>query len=323
MAKIEFYYNTEKCTYQKIEPTFKDKIRRIAIYLSLSVVVASGMFKLSQYLFKSPKEVYLSQEINDKLFYLDVHKKRLLEISQQLKELEKKDDQIYRIIFEVDPISPSIRSAGIGGSERYASLIGQDLVNEVVLLDIYHYIDQLKRKMYIQSKSYDEIVKLAFNREKLLAAIPAIQPLKKNQCRLTSGFGMRFHPILNYKRLHTGIDFSAPNGTPIYATADGVVAYTRSSATGYGMEIELDHGFGYRTKYAHMSAFNAKKGQRVKRGDGYVGNTGTSTASHLHYEVIKNGSKINPVHYFFHDLNEDEYSEILELASIENASMGM
>ena len=180
--------------------------------------------------------------------------------------------------------------------------------------------------MYIQSKSYDEVIELAENKERLYAAIPAIQPIaNKELVRLSSGFGIRIHPVYKVRKMHTGIDFSAPIGTPNYATADGVVEKVKVSFSGYGKNLLVDHGYGFKTRYAHMHEFAVRKGQRIKRGQviGYVGNTGTSTGPHLHYEVIKNNRKINPVHYFFKDLNPDEYEKIVELASIENQSLGM
>jgi murein DD-endopeptidase MepM/ murein hydrolase activator NlpD len=182
----------------------------------------------------------------------------------------------------------------------------------------------LEKELYIQTKSYDDIVRLAKNKSKMLASIPAIQPLtNKELTRMASGFGMRIHPIYKLKRMHTGVDLAAPKGTPIYATGDGVVRFTKRNPGGYGNEIQIDHGFGYETKYAHLERFEVKPGQKVKRGEviGFVGTSGSSTAPHLHYEVIHNGNKVNPVHYFFQDLNAEEYEKILELAAVENQSL--
>jgi len=187
-------------------------------------------------------------------------------------------------------------------------------------------LDKLSRQIYIESKSHDEIVELAENKEKLYAAIPAIQPVpKKATVVLASGFGIRIHPIYKVRKMHSGMDFAAPIGTPIYASADGVVDGVDVSFTGYGKKIEINHGFGYRTRYAHMHAFAVRNGQHVKRGEliGFVGDTGLSTAPHLHYEVFINGAQVNPVHYFFNDLNPAEYAKIIELASIENQALGM
>ena len=183
-----------------------------------------------------------------------------------------------------------------------------------------------RRKLYIESKSQDEVVSLAEKKEKLYAAIPAIQPISNKQLlALSSGFGWRTHPIYKVKKMHPGIDFAASIGTPIYATADGTIEQVSVKFSGYGKMVEIDHGFGYRTRYAHMHGFAVRSGQSVKRGDliGYVGNTGMSTAPHLHYEVLINGGQVNPVHYFYNDLSPAEYEKVLELASIENQSLGM
>jgi murein DD-endopeptidase MepM/ murein hydrolase activator NlpD len=195
-----------------------------------------------------------------------------------------------------------------------------------VILELHEKIDRLRRKIYIESKSQDEVVELAENKEKLFAAIPAIQPIANKQLiALASGFGLRIHPVYKVKKMHTGIDFAAPIGTPIYATADGVIEEVSVKFSGYGKMIVIDHGFGYQSRYAHMHEFAVRQGQKVKRGDliGYVGNTGLSTAPHLHYEVLLNGVLINPVHYFYNDLSAAEYEKVIELASIENQSLGM
>ena len=195
-----------------------------------------------------------------------------------------------------------------------------------MVISLNEKVDLLRRKLYIESKSQDEVVKLAEKKEKLYAAIPAIQPVSNKQLHaLASGFGWRTHPIYKVKKMHTGIDFAASIGTPIYATADGTIAEVSVKFSGYGKMVEVDHGFGYRTRYAHMHEFAVRSGQNVKRGDliGYVGNTGLSTAPHLHYEVLINGSQVDPVHYFYNDLTAAEYEKVLELASIENQSLGM
>jgi len=201
----------------------------------------------------------------------------------------------------------------------------QGLEQEKLILSTLKKIESLKKQMYIQTKSYDEIVLLAKNKDQMYASIPAIQPVtNKELTRLASGFGRRIDPIYKVRRMHYGVDFSAPRGTPVYTTGDGVVKKVKTNYGGYGKEILIDHGYGYVTRYAHLSEFNIKKGQKVKRGEciGYIGSTGKSTAPHLHYEVIKDKRKVNPVHYFYNDLNEKEYQKILELSSIENQSLG-
>ena len=228
------------------------------------------------------------------------------------------------LFFAADPIPQSIRDAGVGGSERYKKLLEEGLRQEELILSTVSKIDVLKKRMYIQTKSYDEIIALAKRKNEMLANTPAIQPIENKKLkRMASGFGMRIHPIYKVRKMHTGCDFTARTGTPIYATGDGVVKSVDKKYGGYGKKVIIDHGFGYQTLYAHMSKFNVKVGQKVKRGEviGFVGNTGASTAPHLHYEVIYKGKKVNPVHYFFNDLDEGQYEEILELASRENQSL--
>jgi murein DD-endopeptidase MepM/ murein hydrolase activator NlpD len=229
-------------------------------------------------------------------------------------------------VLGAEPIDKDIRNAGAGGADRYEDIREKNIDHEDLVIDLNEKVDLLRRKLYIESKSQDEVVKLAEKKEKLYASIPAIQPISNKQLlALASGFGWRTHPIYKVKKMHTGIDFAASIGTPIYATADGTVAEVSVKFSGYGKMVEVDHGFGYRTRYAHMHEFAVRSGQNVKRGDliGYVGNTGLSTAPHLHYEVLINGSQVDPVHYFYNDLTAGEYEKVLELASIENQSLGM
>jgi murein DD-endopeptidase MepM/ murein hydrolase activator NlpD len=247
-------------------------------------------------------------------------------MSNILENIEHRDDNIYRVVLGAEPIDKSIRNAGVGGTDRYADIKEKNITQEDLILTMSEKVDLLRRKVYIESKSQDEVVKLAEKKEKLYAAIPAIQPISNKQLvALASGFGMRTHPVYKVKKMHTGIDFAASIGTPIYATADGTVAEVSVRFSGYGKMVEIDHGFGYRTRYAHMHEFAVRSGQNVKRGDliGYVGNTGLSTAPHLHYEVLINKGQVDPVHYFYNDLSPAEYEKVLELASIENQSLGM
>jgi murein DD-endopeptidase MepM/ murein hydrolase activator NlpD len=240
--------------------------------------------------------------------------------------MEKRDDNIYRVVLGAEPIEQAIRTAGIGGADRYADIKNKNIIHKNIVLDLHKRVDKLKRKIYIEAKSQDEVVQLAEKKEKLFAAIPAIQPVaNKELIALASGFGMRFHPIYKVKKMHTGVDFAAAIGTPIYATADGVVSVLEINFSGYGKVVLLDHGFGYKTRYAHMHGFAVYQGQKVKRGEliGYVGNTGLSTSPHLHYEVFINGIHVDPIHYFFNDLNPAEYEKLIELASVENQSLGM
>lgn len=323
MPKIKYYYDSETCRYEPVKITTRDIIIDGIMMVSLILVAAFCVVIVYMSYFDSPKEMSLRTE-NEKLnFYYVMLKKDMLRISETLALLQERDDHIYRTIFEQDPIPESIRSAGIGGVERYNEILESKLEEEVMVLDALKKLDQLKRQMYIQTKSYDEILSLADNQHLMLSSIPAITPVPTSQSRLSSGFGMRLHPIYKVRKLHTGIDFGARIGTPIYATGAGVVTKISNSFHGYGKQIEIDHGFGFVTKYAHMSEFKVKLGQKVKRGEciGYTGNSGTSTAPHLHYEVIKNRKKVNPIHYFYQDISNDEYEMLLKLASIENESL--
>lgn len=326
MARIKYYYDTETCKYERVKVKTQDVVLNFLGLASLIIACAVGLLMLYNNYFESPKELKLKNEVADLQHYYNTLSDDVAKMDQIITALENRDDNIYRIVLGAEPIDTEIRNAGVGGAERYADIRSSSTEFKDEILKIAENVDKLKRQIYIQSKSYDEIVELAENKEKLFAAIPAIQPVSNEELiRLASGFGYRVHPVYKVKKLHTGIDFSAPIGTPIYATADGTIEEVNVSFSGYGKTLIIEHGFGFKTRYAHMHQFAVKEGEKVKRGQviGYVGNTGTSTASHLHYEVIKNGSKINPVHYFFNDLNPDEYEKIVELASIENQSLGM
>ncbi len=284
------------------------------------------MARIKYYYFESPKELLLKNEVKEMEFYYDNLLLEVNKLQSQLGNMEHRDDNIYRVVLGAEPIDKSIRDAGIGGIDRYEDVRRKNIIHEDIIVRLSEQVDNLRRKIYIESKSQDEVVELAESKEKLFAAIPAIQPVANKQLiALASGFGLRIHPIYKVKKMHTGVDFAAAIGTPIYATADGTVDKVDVSFSGYGKVIEIDHGFGYRSRYAHMHGFAVSKGQKIKRGDliGYVGNTGLSTAPHLHYEVFVNGIHANPVHYFFNDLNPAEYEKIIELASIENQSLGM
>jgi murein DD-endopeptidase MepM/ murein hydrolase activator NlpD len=326
MARIKYYYDTETCKYERIKTTTGDIILNALGIFSLTLAMAAGILLVSRSYFESPKELLLKNEVKEMEFYYDNLLQEVNKLQKQLANMEYRDDNIYRVVLGAEPIDKSIREAGIGGIDRYEDVREKNIIHEDIIVKLSESVDNLRRKIYVESKSQDEVVDLAESKEKLFAAIPAIQPVANKQLiALASGFGLRIHPIYKVKKMHTGIDFAAAIGTPIYATADGLIDKVDISFSGYGKVIEIDHGFGYRTRYAHMHGFAVRQGQKVKRGDliGYVGNTGLSTAPHLHYEVFVNGVHANPVHYFFNDLNPAEYEKIIELASIENQSLGM
>lgn len=326
MARIKYYYDTETCKYERVRTKNSDIVLNTLGILSLTLSMALGLLILYSTYFESPKEVMLKNQVKELEFYYNSLNTDVEELKRILNNIEHRDDNIYRVVLGAEPIDKSVRDAGVGGVDRYAEIKEKNVIQKDVIIALHEKVDQLRRKLYIESKSQDEVASLAENKEKQLAAVPAIQPVANKQLiALASGFGFRVHPIYKVKKMHTGIDFAASIGTPIYATADGKVLEVSVRFSGYGKMVEIDHGFGYHTRYAHMHGFAVRQGQQVKRGDliGYVGNTGLSTAPHLHYEVLLNGQHINPVHYFFNDLTPAEYEKIIELASVENQSLGM
>ncbi|HAI75967.1 MAG TPA: peptidase M23 [Microscillaceae bacterium] len=324
MAKVKYYYDTESCKYEVIKSKPLDIILNFLGFLTLSVLLAIGLTLVFSRFYKSDREIALQKENDELLVHFELMNKQMNEINQMMDALQKRDDNIYRVIFEAEPIPTKDRSAGTGGSDKYQSMLKKGMRHEEMLSNLLKRVDRLKQQMYVQTKSYDEIANLAKNKNKMLASIPAIQPIdNKELTRLSSGFGMRMHPVYKVAQFHPGIDFAAPYGTPIYATGDGLITEASYNGGGYGNAVKIEHGHGYETFYAHMAEIKVKKGQKVKRGEciGYVGSTGFSTAPHLHYEVIYNKENINPVYYFFNDLSPEEYQKILELAAIENQSL--
>ncbi|KYG73256.1 MULTISPECIES: M23 family metallopeptidase [Roseivirga] len=325
MSKIKYYYDTETCKYERIKVKKRDVVINALGFLSLALVLSVGIIVVLGQYFDSPKEAALKEENNELKLYYDLMKDQVDGMDAMLGVLQEKDDNVYRVVFEAEPIPETVREAGSGGALRYRQLLESDMENKNLVVSALEKIDNVKKKMYIQTKSYDEVMALALDKERLYSSMPAIQPVSnKDLRRFSSGFGYRTDPIFKVKRMHYGSDFSAEQGTPIYATGDGVVSKTTSSTIGYGKHIIIDHGFGYETLYGHMSRFAVRPGQKVKRGEviGYVGNSGKSTAPHLHYEVHINGVAKDPINYFFKDLNAAEYEEILRLSSIENQSLG-
>ncbi len=315
MPRNKYRYNPESLTYERVSRSVRQRIFRFFTYFIGSVLVAIIYGVLFTTFFDSPKERLLKNENEQLQVQYEIMNNRLGQMENVLEDIQQRDDNIYRTIFGADPIPKSIRDAGFGGSNRYANLEGYK--NSEIVIETAKRLDKLTKKIYVQSKSYDDVIELAKNKELMLSHIPAIQPISnKDLTRTASGWGWRIHPIYKIKKFHYGMDFTAPTGTEIYATGDGVVLEVDASRRGYGNHVLIDHGFGYVTLYAHMSKFNVKKGQKVKRGDviGYVGSTGTSTAPHLHYEVHLNGKKVNPINYYFNDLSASEYDRMIEIS---------
>lgn len=324
MARIKYYYDTETCKYERIKVSNWDIFLNMLGFLALSLILAVVIvFVFSNY-FESPRVSLLRKENKELLLYYEEMQKELNRMGNMMLALQDRDDNIYRVIFEADAIPSTVRDAGVGGADRYRALREERLERESLVISTFEKIDKLKKQMYIQTKSYDEILQLAINKENMMASIPSIQPLtNKELTRLASGYGMRMHPLLKIRRMHWGIDFSAPQGTPIYATGDGKIRLVRWEGAG-GNTVIIDHGFGYETRYLHLSKYAVKLGQNVKRGEviGYVGNTGLSAAPHLHYEILKDGAHVNPVMYFYKEVSDEEFDKLLELASTENQSLG-
>lgn len=321
MGKRHTYrFNPHTLSYEKVVVGMKEKVKKIS-FTALFGVVLGVLFMVTGYqIIDSPKERMLKREIQQYKRQVASMNERITRAETVLEDIENRDDNIYRTIFEVEPISPSVRHSGIGGVERYAEMDGYDCSDEII--NTTKRIDNLSKRLYIQSVSLDEVYNMAKNKSERMASMPAIMPIAKNRGKIVSGFGMRYHPILKYRRMHTGIDITAHKGTPIYATGDGtVVSAGRNIAglAGYGTVCIINHGYGYQTLYAHMESVKVRAGQKVKRGEliGTVGSTGLSQGAHLHYEVIQNGKKVNPIYYFFNDLTPNEYEQVIEAANQE------
>jgi murein DD-endopeptidase MepM/ murein hydrolase activator NlpD len=321
VARIKYRYNTKSLEYERVEVSFKEKLLRFISYVVVGLSFAIVSVLITYQIIDSPKEKQLQREIENLQNQYEDFNDKLLLVSKVLDDVQQRDDNIYRVIFEADPIPSSIRKAGFGGVNRYMKYDGYD--NSLMLKETAQKLDIIQKQLYIQSKSLDDVYQMAKNKAQMLASIPAIQPISnKDLKRIASGFGYRIHPVYKTGKMHTGIDFTAPKGTEIYATGDGIVINSEATSTGYGRHVIINHGYGYQTLYGHMNRITVHKGQKLKRGDliGYVGNTGSSTGPHLHYEVIKDGEKVNPVNYFYNDLNPEEYDLMLEISSSSNQS---
>ncbi len=321
MGKVKYYYDTKTLSYKKIEVGPGKKARRVALYLTSAISLALVMMLAFYNFFDSPKEKELRRELENMKLRYSVFNQHIEQLESVLDDMADRDNNIYRVVFGADSIPMSIRKAGFGGVNRYKNMEGFD--NSDLIAATAKRLDQISKQMYVQSKSYDEIVALAENKTEMLSSIPAIQPVaNKDLKRMASGYGWRIHPIYKTRKFHYGMDFSAPEGTEVYATGDGVVKKVTKSRRGLGYHIEIDHDFGYETVYGHLSGFKVKRGQKVTRGQiiGLVGSTGSSTAPHLHYEVHKNGKRINPLYYYYNDLTDEEYDLMIELASRVNQS---
>lgn len=315
-----YKFNPHTLSYEKVKTSFGEKLKKVSFSVAFGLVLGVVLLIVGLHVFDSPKERKLKRE----MAMMERQLQKLRDVVKRneavLVDLENRDNSIYRTLLEAEPIADERRTGGIAGAD-YGELEGFDC-SEMVIATTKS-IDDFSKRLYVQSKSMDEVYKMVTTKKERLDHIPAIMPLKKNQCKLISGFGTRYHPILHYRRAHTGVDLSAKKGTPIYATGDGVVEVAGrgdASLSGYGIAVLVNHGYGYKTLYAHMTEVKVRRGQRVKRGEllGTVGSSGLASGPHCHYEVWLNGKKVNPVYYFYNDLTPSEYEQVIEAANQEN-----
>ena len=324
MAKVKYYFDSENLAYRKIKTKISTKFGVVALFLFASALFGFLCFVvlLNTPFFETPKDKLQAREIENYKLRYEILNKRMNQIDDVLADIEDRDNTIYRVYFNTSAIPNEQRKAGFGGVNRYKELEGYN--NSDLVINTSKRVDVISKELVIQSKSLDEILKLAKEKNNLLAAIPAIQPVRnENLKQIASGFGYRNDPFTKARKFHEGMDFAAKTGTPIFATGNGVVERADNTASGYGNHIVVRHGFGYETLYGHLSKYNCRAGQRVKRGDiiGYVGSTGRSEGPHLHYEVHKNNEVVNPLNFYYGNISAAEYVVITKLANQENQSL--
>ncbi len=321
MKKIKYYYNTNSLRYEKLETPLRIKLLRIFGFIAAAFVTAALISYLAFQFIGSPKEKILQQQNKALRENYNDLSDELKSIEQEMKELEKRDNDVYRSIFEANPIPDSARGRELANKLEVASV--EKLRDQQLVFSINEIVHNLKSRIAAQKKSYGEVEDLVKNKEQLLSHTPAIQPVSnKDLNRIASGFGYRIDPVYKTTKFHAGLDFAAPQGTPIYATADGTITTSGNTGNGYGNHVVINHGYGYETLYGHMVRVKARVGQLVKRGEviGWVGSTGKSTGPHCHYEVHKNGEKIDPIYFFYNDLTAEQFDLILKKAASSNQS---
>ena len=316
MPKTKYKYNHETLSFDRIKLGLRQIFLRFFGYFVASLLLAGIYGFIFAFIFFFFLEKVLKREIAQLTLQYELMNREMENVEKVLTHLQETDDNLYRTIFETEPVPSSYREGGIGGVNRYQELEG--FSNSELVIETARRLDRIRKKIYVQSESFDELVAFAMEKEEMLSSIPAIQPLSnKDLKRTASGFGYRIHPIYKISKFHSGMDFTAPTGTEVYATGNGVIRTVKSARRELGNHIIIDHGFGYQTVYAHLDRFNVRVGQKVKRGDviGFVGSTGLSTAPHLHYEVLANGKHVDPALYYFNDLTPEEYERMLEISS--------
>jgi murein DD-endopeptidase MepM/ murein hydrolase activator NlpD len=316
MPPTKYKFDPDSLSFDKIRLGIRILLFRFLAYFVGSVFVALIYWVIFAAFFDSPKEKALKREVQQMTIQYELIHREMANVENVLEDLQKTDDNLYRTIFEAEPIPSTLRDGGMGGVNRYEALEGYN--NSNLVIETANRLDKIRKKVYVQSKSFDDLIKLALNKEEMLKCLPAIIPISnKDLTRTASGYGWRIHPIYKISKFHYGMDFTAPLGTDVYASANGTVVGVLSAQRGLGKHIIIDHGFGYSTIYAHLSNFNVRVGQKVLRGDiiGFVGSTGTSVANHLHYEIKLNGVNVDPVNYYFEDLSAANYEKMVEIAS--------
>jgi murein DD-endopeptidase MepM/ murein hydrolase activator NlpD len=315
MAKKKFHFNPETLSYEQIEHTIAHKLKSFLIHILSGVFSGAIFFFIFVSTIQSPQEKQLGQDKSHMEAQYRVVKRQLEEVQFVMSDLQQRDDNLYRVIFQADPIPLSVRRGSSANTEYYDQLL--DMTNSEIVVSTTKKLNELKKEVYIQSKSYDELVLLSKNKETMLASLPAIQPISnKDLTRMASGFGWRIDPVYHTRRFHAGMDFTAPIGTDIYATANGTIS-AAGWQQGYGNCVQINHGYGYLTLYGHMSAIKVRVGQSVKRGEviGLVGSTGKSTGPHCHYEVHYKGEIMNPQNYYFLDLSPADYDRMVQMSN--------
>ncbi len=323
MSKVKYKYDSETLAYVPIE----SKKSKQVVYGFLFLLASALMGLLWLFVFglmdvQTPNVKKLKRENENLTLNYKLISKQLKESQAVLNDIENRDNNIYRTYFDANPISMTKRKSGFGGVNRYKSLEGY--TNSDLIIETRKKIDQFRKELAVQSTSFDEIAQLAKEKESLLARIPAIQPVRnKDLTRIASGWGWRSDPFTKARKFHYGMDFTAKTGTPVYASGDGIVKRADNNSSGYGNHVRIDHGNGYVSLYAHLSRYNVHKGQKVKRGDivGFVGSTGRSTGPHLHYEIFKDGERINPLNFYYGHLTPDEFEEMRKAAEEQNTSL--
>jgi murein DD-endopeptidase MepM/ murein hydrolase activator NlpD len=321
MKKIKYYYNTHTLRFEKLETPLRVRLLQVFGFIAASIVTGLVIIFIAFKYIDSPKEKLLRQENDDMHESYSLLRERVNQLEMQMDELENRDNSVYRSIFESEPIPDSARVKDMEAKNEVKLV--QRMGETELVKSMTSQLNNLSLRLAYQDQSYVSIADMVKNKAKLLNAIPSIQPVSnKNLNRIASGFGYRIDPVYKDRRPHQGLDFTAPQGTPIYATADGTVKEVGFTTSGFGNRVLINHGYGYETLYGHMYRFKARVGQQVKRGEviGYVGNTGKSTGPHCHYEVHRGGRPVDPIYYFYNDLTPAQFDRILKLAAASNQS---